>query len=645
MKLTLACSALLLLPLCATATDLFTPVAANRSSASSPEKGYSVAFNRIQAMAIKPGTEFKLNIPNGKSYTVVFEREEISSSGNHTFIGYLAEQGKTARCIITHSSDAITGRCQTPEGEVLLDTKNSQQLMIPTWQYGIRPAVPAESDIMLPEQMHPKSGMSPQAAPVAAGSDSVIDLMVYYTPGFSAAQGGNPWRRIDYLVALTNQAYQDSGIAARLRLVHTQAINYTDNSDLYAPLEAISSSTTPFQDLEGLRSYKGADLVTLIRPFTAANGGVCGLAWMPNLSQFRKEMGFSVVSDGTRPDGYYCDDTTLAHELGHNLGQNHDHEHASNGGAHSYSYGYGLNNIFGDIMSYYWPKVAKFSSPNLQCNGYVCGLSGYADTALSINQTWRTVANYLPSAQGQNTFTPESGWYWDASQPGTGYAIEIKDGKAFIGLFMYNNTGKPIWYISSGAMSSSTEFNGSLLYFRNGQPLKGSYKAPESPTVIGNASVKFSDARHATLTLPSGFTANLERFNIVAGGVENPASTISNINGWYWNASESGSGYFFESQKDNVYSVAFMYDSLGDPVWYVSTDTWAAYNGCTAAMTDGYWLKFGNGTYLGSSYRPASLVDNAVIPNNTWLDRCNNTGSIFVPGRVPETIPLSKFTF
>src|SRR3546814_15131477 len=54
---------------------------------------------------------------------------------------------------------------------------------------------------------------------------------------------------------------------------------------------------------------------------------------------------YSVVSDGTDLDEgddntYFCREETLAHELGHNMGQAHNDEDSDTTGVHAYSYGY-----------------------------------------------------------------------------------------------------------------------------------------------------------------------------------------------------------------------------------------------------------------------------------------------------------------
>jgi hypothetical protein len=40
--------------------------------------------------------------------------------------------------------------------------------------------------------------------------------------------------------------------------------------------------------------------------------------------------------------------------------------------------------------------------------------------------------------------------------------------------------------------------------------------------------------------------------------------------GWWWNASESGSGYAIERQGNSIFMAAFLYESAGAATWYAS---------------------------------------------------------------------------
>src|SRR5690606_10215543 len=105
------------------------------------------------------------------------------------------------------------------------------------------------------------------------------------------------------------------------------------------------------------------------------------------------------TSDGIDIDtGFYCDDFTLAHELGHNMGSTHDRANTSISPVFPYSYGYGFSGEFGTVMSYINPAIAMFSNPNIDCLGQPCGIAqpdpASADNARSINNTRFEVAAF-----------------------------------------------------------------------------------------------------------------------------------------------------------------------------------------------------------------------------------------------------------
>jgi hypothetical protein len=97
----------------------------------------------------------------------------------------------------------------------------------------------------------------------------------------------------------------------------------------------------------------------------------------------------------------------MAHELGHNMGADHDRAHAYGPVNSGYAYGYGIPGKFADIMSQSYinaPTTAKFSTPNLVCdtNGDACGIApgqpNAADAAQTLNDNREAVAALMQPA-------------------------------------------------------------------------------------------------------------------------------------------------------------------------------------------------------------------------------------------------------
>jgi hypothetical protein len=97
----------------------------------------------------------------------------------------------------------------------------------------------------------------------------------------------------------------------------------------------------------------------------------------------------------------------MAHELGHNMGVDHDRAHAYGSLNSGYAYGYGIPGKFADIMSDHYinaPTTAKFSNHNLVCdtNGDACGIApgqpNAADAAQALNDNREAVAALMQPA-------------------------------------------------------------------------------------------------------------------------------------------------------------------------------------------------------------------------------------------------------
>lgn len=122
----------------------------------------------------------------------------------------------------------------------------------------------------------------------------------------------------------------------------------------------------------------------------------------------------------------------------------------------------------------------------------------------------------LITAQAQ-AFTPESGFWWNPNEGGSGYAIEIQDNYLFIATYVYDEGGVPIWYTAGGTMGGNALFGSDLNYTFNGTCIDCSYTAPT--TLVGergNIDIFFDTETTAFITF-QGATKSIERFNFILG--------------------------------------------------------------------------------------------------------------------------------
>ena len=237
----------------------------------------------------------------------------------------------------------------------------------------------------------------------------VIDVMTLYTPDAEAMYGPATATRINQMIGIANQIYQDSGVAITLRPVHQARVNYPGTAvDMYRQLDELTTGGHPaFAHVSDLRERYGADLVVLMRT-RDPQSNMCGLA---NLGGYRT-LG-DMTSFGERDFAYSlvaidCPvSSVLAHELGHNMGLTHSIREDGEGGTFPFATGYGVEGQFTTVMATpsrfgNGSRIARFSDPEADCKALPCGIP-YTDqaqgahAALALNLVRFQIAAYLPT--------------------------------------------------------------------------------------------------------------------------------------------------------------------------------------------------------------------------------------------------------
>lgn len=367
-----------------------------------------------------------LPLPDGSVLPLRYERHVEHEDGNWTWFGRTPE-GHDA--VLTFGPTALYGDIyESPRRRLALTSRGGRvwlAVIDPTRERDGSTAPSARASDMVPA---PDAGMlgpaaAAAAAEAAATGTPLVDVLLGYTAGFAAAHGGTSGAltRLQHLVAISNAGYSNSGIGGRLRLVGTLQVGYGDGGDNFTALQDLTGYTcspecTPrtvpstLQPLRTMRDTTGADLVSLVRDFRAPDHEGCGVAWLLGGDQgaFNTSLapfGYSIVSDGEDHDedeglNYGCRVETLAHELGHLMGQTHNTEDADGDGVHGYSYGYreASSSGFYTIMAYRQQDssqfaIPHFANPQISYSGRATG-TAQADNARSMVQTMPTVAQF-----------------------------------------------------------------------------------------------------------------------------------------------------------------------------------------------------------------------------------------------------------
>lgn len=385
--------------------------------------------------------DLSFTAPDGTAISLKYERHVEHPDGNWSWIGRGSdERGEST--VITFGEDAAFGTIPQRDGLPLRLTVSGGR----SWVVSTDPRLlrevnneatdPTGPDYLVPPKLSAAStasGMEAMAAQTASATSSgktVVDVLVGFTNGYSDRLGGSSaaLTRVHNLVDITNQAYVNSKVEAEVRLVHAMQVGYPDATANATALEELtgfkapSTKTTPAAAFSGLRSARdqyGADLVVLLRRFQDPENDGCGIAWLigggrSGIDASDEYFGYSVVSDGqdTGTDGktYFCREETFAHELGHNMGSQHDSANAKKAdgstsyGAYTYSFGYKATATTGNfytVMAYGdkgQTNTRVFSTPNVAICGteknLVCGVADTADNARSLNLAIPAIAGF-----------------------------------------------------------------------------------------------------------------------------------------------------------------------------------------------------------------------------------------------------------
>tara|TARA_B100001057_G_scaffold332587_1_gene333020 strand:- start:3844 stop:6111 length:2268 start_codon:yes stop_codon:yes gene_type:complete len=265
-------------------------------------------------------------------------------------------------------------------------------------------------------------GTDPQSSASSVGADFIaqIDLMFLYSQKFLDSIGDtSPETHINQLVEVTNTYYASSGAMVRFRPAFYGLADYDTGNDLNRVMNAMSAATGVFSNLPELREKVGADITVFIDGFMPDVGAnACGLGTLPGAG-FKGEVFHPMLSGGDLLASMYnagfatagnagCDDLTLAHELGHNLGLAHSRRELGAQGTYAWSFGHGADGSFATIMATPddYPgsvELPLFSNPLLSdCNGLACGVDRAnaeqsADAVFTIYQTRVPISKYRES--------------------------------------------------------------------------------------------------------------------------------------------------------------------------------------------------------------------------------------------------------
>ena len=371
-----------------------------------------------------------LETPDGLEFDarqIGFERR---GPGSLTWRGRLADS-RDSRAIFSMEDGAVSGWIHTPFGEYEvwpLADGGSAVLRMSNEPLGACGA--GQPAFAVPPTAGDETTYRPADPGVARDIAGSIDVLALFTIEARDIIGGPaPMKsRIRLMFDIANETFANSRMAARLNPAYIGPSPLRETGKMDDNLVALRVHP----GVRALRETHSADLVAL---FQTSDPLSCGIAYvMSEVSPDFAPWAYSVTS-------FRCL-STFAHEVGHNMGMQHDPANGDTPGnaIFPWAFGHFVKNNWRTTMSYPNPcgscsRAPHFSNPNVLYEGQPTGIAGERDNARVGNRTANTIANFFLSgvvlADGFETGEP-SGWSKDRGglmvvEPGLvgNYALEI----------------------------------------------------------------------------------------------------------------------------------------------------------------------------------------------------------------------------
>jgi len=287
------------------------------------------AANYFRTRSLAPET-MQIALPGGGDSVVCAFSSEVTTDGLIVMRGTPTGGGIGDRCQLVVEDGRVTGIIDVPRG-----------------RYAIRPLEAADMHAVVqvrteafPDELEARAiaAQDPGTGrrnvpmcdvPIRQGQQpktfGPIRVMIAYTPAAKRES-----RSITADIQIMIQQLRDvfsprltgGNFSVSAELAHSVEVNYreeTDSPNMSKDLDRLSNRQDPiFGAIHRLRDTHKADLVHLV--IKGRRNDDCGVGWMSrDITRIGDDLGFSLSDRSCAVDNY-----SFAHELGHNLGMNHD---------------------------------------------------------------------------------------------------------------------------------------------------------------------------------------------------------------------------------------------------------------------------------------------------------------------------------
>jgi peptidyl-Asp metalloendopeptidase len=354
--------------------------------------------------AVGVGQRIELSLFDDAAFSMTVKDVTRHATGGHTWSGPL--DGDLGYAVLAQQDGTVIGHVVMPGAVYRIGQAGDGRAVIEELDQSV---LRHEAPPLAPTRLSGDAAMTlgGESFDVAADSASQIDVMVVYTKAARNAVGGTTGilAEVNQAIASANQAYANNGMVQRVRLVFTSEVPQVEdvNGNIDNDVDTLQANPV----VGWLRDASRADLVSML--IFKPSSLFCGVAYLMDVnSSVFAPFAYSVV------DRDCISGLTFPHELGHNMGADHDTANTTGPTLFPYSHGWGdAVGLFRTIMAYQnaggcGPACARlpfFSTPGQMFNGRPIGNAATADNERTLSETANTVANFRQALASPLTLT------------------------------------------------------------------------------------------------------------------------------------------------------------------------------------------------------------------------------------------------
>lgn len=378
------------------------------AAAKSPGAPLRVRPVRINWEALDPqSAEIRLNLFDNVDLTAELARVDHSVTGGFVWVGRISGEPDSV-VTLSAQNGVLSGSVQRfgYPWTIIRYVGGPTSDLYTIRELDPRAPEPTGVDHIVPDLWAADlAALSPQGA-TCQEDGTEISVMVAYTTQARDAEGGQ-----DAIEALINRrmsemntANQSSLVNFKWSLVRTAQVDYVESGNIAVDLQNLYLPGDGIMDgIQPARDAAKADLVALL--ISQGSNNTCGMAYeMRSMGAYFQSYAFGVTALDYA-DPFSCSELTLAHELGHNLGNAHDRLNNNSATLFPYSYGFqSPNETFRTIMAYNCPngcpRINQWANPKVSYADEPTGVdydvnpAAASDVARSMNETRQLVSNF-----------------------------------------------------------------------------------------------------------------------------------------------------------------------------------------------------------------------------------------------------------